>query len=243
MRSSVLALSAALTLISSIASAQEGSDLEQPQAAAVERLQEYVRVDTINPPGNETRGAEFFARIFDQAGIAYEQAESAPGRGNIWARLEGGDEPALMLLHHMDVVPADAEHWTTDPLGGELRDGFIYGRGTLDDKLDGIVHLQTFLALHAAGKPLDRDVIFMATADEEAGGFYGAGWLVENRPDSFEGVGLILNEGGSGSISGEGEDAKISFEVEVTQKVPLWLKLIAEDEPGHGSMPRVTIIL
>ena len=126
------------------------------------------------------------------------------------------------------------------PLGGELRDGFVYGRGTLDDKLDGIVHLQAFLALHAAGKTLDRDVVFMATADEEAGGFYGAGWLVENLPESFAGVGLILNEGGSGSLSGEGDDAKISFEVEVTQKVPLWLKLIAEDEPGHGSMPRVT---
>jgi acetylornithine deacetylase/succinyl-diaminopimelate desuccinylase-like protein len=239
MHSNVLPLFAALALASTLAGAQAPS-VEQLQEQAIERLQEYVRVDTTNPPGNETRGSEFFARIFDQAGIAYERAESAPGRGNIWARLEGGDEPALMLLHHMDVVPADIEHWSTDPLGGELRDGFIYGRGTLDDKLDGIVHLQAFLALHAAGKPLDRDVVFMATADEEAGGFFGAGWLVENRPESFEGVGLILNEGGSGAITGEGDDAKISFEIEVTQKVPLWLKLIAEDEPGHGSMPRVT---
>lgn len=240
MRLKVLALLTVSTLIPSISGAQSPDHLDDLQEQAVERLQEYVRIDTINPPGNETRGAEFFADIFDRAGIKYEVAESAPGRGNIWARLEGGDEPALLLIHHMDVVPADAEHWSTDPLSGELRDGFVYGRGALDDKLDGIVHLQVFLALHAAGKPLDRDVIFMATADEEAGGFYGAGWLVENRPDSFEGVGLILNEGGSGSITGEGADARISFEVEVTQKVPLWLKLIAEDEPGHGSMPRVT---
>jgi len=218
------------------------------QDQAVERLQEYIRVDTINPPGNETRGVEFFARIFDAAGIAYDTAESAPGRGNIWARLEGGDQPTLMLLHHIDVVPADMEHWTTDPLSGEVRDGFVYGRGTLDTKALGIHHLQTFLALHASDRPLNRDVIFMATADEEAGGFYGAGWLVENRPESFDGVGLILNEGGGGSVLGEeptdtadiSADTTIAFEVEVTQKVPWWLAVTAVDEPGHGSRPRVT---
>lgn len=210
-------------------------------SVAVQRLQEYVRVDTVNPPGNETRGAEFFAGIFERAGIAYETVESAPGRGNVWARLEGGDEPAIVLLHHMDVVPANEEHWTTDPLGGEIRDGFLYGRGTLDTKTSGILHLEALLALHASGRPLNRDVIFMGTADEEAGGFYGAGWLAENRPQLFADVGFILNEGGGGSVA-TGPDGRsaIRFEVEVTQKVPLWLRLVAVDEPGHGSMPRVT---
>jgi len=227
---------------------QNPTDLAALQDQAIERLQEYVRIDTINPPGNETRGVEFFARIFEAAGINFWKAESAPGRGNIWARLEGGDQPALILLHHMDVVPADVAHWSTDPLSGEIRDGFVYGRGTLDTKTLGIQHLQAFLALHASGLPLNRDVIFMATADEEAGGFYGAGWLAENRPEIFDGVGLILNEGGGGSVLGDenadttdiGADTTVAFGVEVTQKVPWWLRLTAVDQPGHGSMPRVT---
>lgn len=227
---------------------QEQAAMTALQDQAVERLIEYVRVDTINPPGNEDRGVAFFQRIFDDAGIPYETAESAPGRGNIWARLEGGDAPALILLHHLDVVPADTEHWTVDPLSGDIRDGFIYGRGTLDTKTLGIQHLQAFLALHASRRALNRDVIFMATADEEAGGFYGAGWLAENRPELFDGVGLILNEGGGGTVLGDepadtsdiAADLTIAFEVEVTQKVPWWLQVTAVDEPGHGSTPRVT---
>jgi acetylornithine deacetylase/succinyl-diaminopimelate desuccinylase-like protein len=203
--------------------------------AAAGRLSEYIRVNTQNPPGNETRGAEFFAAIFDDAGVAYETAESAPGRGNIWARLEGGDAPALVLLNPMDVVPADLRYWSANPFGGAIRDGHIYGRGALDMKSLGIVQLQAFLALHASGARLNRDVIFVATADEEAGGSYGAGWLVENRPEIFEGVGYLLNEGGGGTTIGE----DTVFSVELTQKVPLWLRLIAHGNPGHGSAPQV----
>lgn len=214
---------------------QEAVEMVALQDQAVERLRQYVRVDTINPPGNETRGVEFLAAILEAEGIEYETAESAPGRGNIWARIEGGDAPGLVLLHHIDVVPADAEHWSTDPLGAEERDGYLYGRGTMDTKTLGILHLQAFLALHRSGIVPDRDVVFMATADEEAGGFYGVGWLVENRPELFEGIGLVLNEGGGGVIEGD----RRTFSIEVTQKVPLWLRLVAEGAPGHGSMPRV----
>ena len=203
---------------------------------AVEWLQEYIRVDTVNPPGNEYRAVEFFARLFEAEGIAYETAESAPGRGNIWARLEGGDEPALMLLQHSDVVPADLNYWTTDPLSGELRDGYILGRGARDMKGTGISHLAAFVSLHRAGLPLNRDVIFVASADEEAGGEFGVGWLIENRPEIFAGVGLLLNEGGSGGRTGD----DVVFGVEVTQKVPVWLRLTAVDVPGHGSSPRTT---
>ena len=211
-------------------------DLEALQDEAVGWLQDYIRINTINPPGNETRGARFFAEIFDAEGIEYETAESAPGRGNIWARLEGGDAPGIVLLHHMDVVPADERFWSTDPLSGELRDGYIYGRGALDTKTSGILHLATFLALHRSGTPLSRDVVFMATADEEAGGFFGAGWLVENRPELFEDVGFLLNEGGGGSVV----DDRVLFGLEVTQKVPYWLRLTTTGEPGHGSRPLVS---
>ena len=201
---------------------------------APERLAAYLRVDTVNPPGNESRGVAYLKGLLDQAGIPSSSAESAPGRGNLWARLEGGDEPALILLHHIDVVPADARYWKTDPLGGVIEDGYIIGRGALDMKGAGIMQLQAFLALHAAGVPLRRDVVLVATADEEAGGAYGAGWLLEHHPEVFEGAGYLLNEGGNGMLLGE----QLIFSVEVTQKVPLWLRLTARGNPGHGSAPQ-----
>ena len=177
---------------------------------------------------------QFFKAIFDAEGIPFETAESAPGRGNIWARLKGGDQPALMLLHHMDVVPANKASWQTDPFSGEIKNGYIYGRGALDTKSSGILHLAAFVALHRAKTPLNRDVIFMATADEEAGGFFGAGWLVKHRPELFKNVGFVLNEGGEGEVQG----GRTQFGIEVTQKVPYWLHLKAVGEPGHGSTPR-----
>lgn len=199
-------------------------------------LQDYIQVDTINPPGNETRAVEFIARILEAEGIPYQTAESAPGRGNLWARLEGGDAPALVMLQHTDVVPADEKYWTTAPLSGEIRDGYLWGRGTLDMKGTGMSHLATFISLHRAGVPLNRDVILVASADEEAGGMYGAGWLVEHHPEIFQDVGLLINEGGSG----EQREKELLFQVEVTQKVPVWLRLTAVDTPGHGSMPNPT---
>ena len=203
---------------------------------AVPRLQGYLQIDTTNPPGNESRGVAYLAGLLDEAGIAYETVESAPGRGNIWARLEGGNEPALVLLHHIDVVPADAAYWRSPPLSGEVSDGYVHGRGAVDTKGLGIAQLQAFLALHESGRRLNRDVIYMATADEEAGGLFGAGWLLENRPEIFAGVGYLINEGGSGQLL----DDTPAFSIEVTQKVPLWLRLTATDVPGHGSSPRVT---
>lgn len=213
-----------------------GARASEFAAAAPERLAAYLRIDTINPPGNESRGVAFLAAVLQEAGIDYQTAESAPGRGNLWARLEGGDAPALVLLHHIDVVPADPRYWTTDPLGGEIRDGYVWGRGALDMKGTGIMQLQAFLALHAAGRPLRRDVILVATADEEAGGRYGAGWLLEHHPEIFANAGFLLNEGGSGGRVGE----QLVFNVEVTQKVPLWLRLTARGNPGHGSTPQAT---
>ena len=203
---------------------------------SVNWLRQYLSIDTVNPPGNESRGVAFLANILEQADIPFETAESAPSRGNIGARLKGGDEPALILLHHIDVVPADAKYWDVPPLSGEIRNDYIYGRGAIDTKGLGIAQLSSFLALKDSGQKLNRDVIFMATADEEAGGFYGAGWLLENRPEIFEGVGYLVNEGGSAMLL----DDIPAFNIEVTQKVPLWLRLTATDIPGHGSAPRVT---
>jgi acetylornithine deacetylase/succinyl-diaminopimelate desuccinylase-like protein len=210
------------------------TNLERLQDEAVERLQAYVRIDTVNPPGNESRGVEYLAQLLSSAGIKYETAESAPGRSNLWARLEGGPGKALVLLHHIDVVPADPRFWTAAPFGGEIRDGYLYGRGTVDMKSLGIFGLQAFIELHRAGKTLNRPVLFVATADEEAGGEFGAGWLLQNRPEIFADAGLLLNEGGSGMASG----SRQILSVEVAQRVPLWLRLTVTDRPGHGSAPR-----
>jgi acetylornithine deacetylase/succinyl-diaminopimelate desuccinylase-like protein len=232
----VLTALAAVTLLPMTAAAQQ-VDLGALEDEAVGYLQAYLRLDTQNPPGNEILGARFFAEIFEREGIAYHIEESAPGRANIWARLEGGDEPALMLLHHMDVVPADPRYWEDDPLSGALKDdGYIYGRGALDTKTSGILHLAAFLAMHRSGIALERDVVFMATADEEAGGAYGAGWVVANHPEAFEGVEYLINEGGGGEQVGD----KIQFGIEVTQKVPYWIHLKTVGEPGHGSRPRTS---
>ena len=144
---------------------------------AVGWLQNYIQIDTINPPGNEYRAVDFLAEIFEAEGIEYQTAESAPGRGNIWARLEGGNEPGLILLQHSDVVPADEEFWTIPVLSGAIRDGVILGRGARDMKGLGTLQLATFIALHRSGVELNRDVVFLATADEEAGGCLGLAGL------------------------------------------------------------------
>jgi acetylornithine deacetylase/succinyl-diaminopimelate desuccinylase-like protein len=231
-RSALIAL--ALSLSASCAAAQQTIDVAKLQTEAVQRTREYIRINTTNPPGNEVATMRWFAKIFKQEGIPFDTAVSAPGRGNIWARIKGGSEPALVLLHHMDVVPADPKYWDTDPFAATTKDSVIYGRGALDTKSLGVMELEAFLALHRAEVPLDRDVIFIATADEEAGGNFGAGWVVKNHPEAFKGAGLVLNEGGGGDIE---EGGRIQFAIEVTQKTPYWIKLTSVGKPGHGSTP------
>ena len=231
--SSLLRASAA-TLIATSAGAQQGIDVAALQREAVQRTREYIRINTTNPPGNEVESMRWLARILAHEGIPFDTATSAPGRGNIWARLKGGSAPALVLLHHMDVVPADPKYWSADPFAATTKDSVIFGRGALDTKTLGVVQLEAFLALKRAKVPLDRDVIFMATADEEAGGNFGAGWIATHHPEAFRGAGLLLNEGGESSLDADG---RMSFAIEVTQKTPLWLELTAVGRPGHGSTP------
>ena len=126
-------------------------------------------------------------------------------------------------MHHSDVVPANEEYWDFDPLSGDIVDGYIQGRGALDMKGLGVAHLANFLKLHRSDKKLNRDIIFIAAADEESGGAFGMGWLVQNRPEVFEGAALLLNEGGSGFRSKDG----VVFSIEVTQKIPVWLTSMA----------------
>jgi acetylornithine deacetylase/succinyl-diaminopimelate desuccinylase-like protein len=223
-----------------VASGASSEELDWPalEREAVGLTSRYLQVDTTNPPGNETRGAAFFEALFEKAGIESRVFESAPGRGNIVARLPGdGSRPSVVLMHHMDVVPADARFWQEDPFGGRSRDGEIWGRGALDTKTAGIAHAMTMLALVRAEKVLGGDVVFLGVADEEAGGRMGAGFMVEEHFELFANAGVVLNEGGWISADDAGEAR--SWDVETAQKTPFWLRLTATGRPGHGSMPLV----
>ena len=204
---------------------------------ALSALAEYLRIDTTNPPGNEIKAAQFFKAIFEREGIEAQVFESAPGRGNIYARLKGdGSKKAIVLLNHMDVVPADRGYWSVDPFSGITKDGHLWGRGALDMKGMGIVELMAMLALKRQGMPLKADVIFLGTADEEAGGAMGAGFIVKEHFDLIMDAGVVLNEFGGILVA---DDGKVRYYTAYpAEKTPLWLKLIATGPPGHGSGPR-----
>ncbi|HVR44196.1 MAG TPA: M20/M25/M40 family metallo-hydrolase [Thermoanaerobaculia bacterium] len=163
----------------------------------IELLREYIRIDTSNPPGNELAGAEFLARELREAGIEAEIIESAPGRANLHARIPGRRRgEGLLLLHHIDVVPAGPEGWTVPPFAADVKRNMVWGRGALDMKSIGIAHLVAFTELARSGRVPERDLVLLATADEEAGGHLGMGWLIRNRPDVIEGVRYAITEGG-----------------------------------------------
>lgn len=203
---------------------------------AVALLRRYIQIDTTNPPGNEIKAAQFFKQIFDREGIETRIIESAPGRASIYARLRGtGAKKAVVLLNHMDVVPADAKLWKEPPFSGLSKDGYIWGRGALDMKGPAIVELMSVILMKRRNVPLPGDIIFLGTADEEAGGALGAGFLLEKHPELFENVGLVLNEGGGIRLGDDGRARYYS--VGVAEKTPLWLRLTASGAPGHGSTP------
>ena len=202
---------------------------------AADLLSQYIRIDTTNPPGNETPAARFLAGVLTGAGIEAEVAEGFPGRGNVYARRPGsGDGGAIILLHHMDVVPADAAEWSVPPFAGVVRDGFVYGRGALDCKGVGIAALMATLLLERHHQDLNLDVIFLGTADEETGGTQGAGWVTGNRPAWFQGATSLLNEGDHIHLD---EGKRPVAHLAVAEKTPCWLRLTARGQGGHGSAP------
>lgn len=204
---------------------------------AIHHLQEYLRIDTVNPPGNEMEGVKFFKRTFDVEAIPSLIFEPSPGRGNLLATLKGdGKKKPVLLLNHMDVVPVEKEQWSVDPFAGIIRDGYLYGRGALDDKSMGIVEMMALLILKREKVPLARDVLFFATADEETGGNWGVEWAIENIPLLRESE-YALNEGSYIILNEDG--AADRYEISNGQKVLFQLQLKTRGTSGHGSMPRL----
>jgi len=166
-------------------------------------LQQYVSINTSNPPGNESAGARFLQQTLRERGINSELIESTAGRGNLYARVRGRRSgEGLMLLHHIDVVGADATTWKKPPFEARIELNEMWGRGTLDMKGIGICHLEAFSGIVRRGVP-ERDVVFLATADEEHSTGHGMEWLLANRPEIFEGIRYVLTEGGLTEVIGE----------------------------------------
>jgi acetylornithine deacetylase/succinyl-diaminopimelate desuccinylase-like protein len=210
--------------------------LRQYSDLAEDWMQQYLRVDTTNPPGNEMRGAEFFKKILDDEGIENRVFEVAPGRGDLWARIPhttADSKRPIILLNHMDVVTSDASHWKVPPFSGELRDGYIWGRGAQDMKDEGLAQLVVMVMLKREKVALDRDVIFLAVADEEAEG-KGTDWFTKNQRDLLGNAAFLINEGGENLL----ENGKVKYVgVDVGEKTSYWLRVVAHGRPGHGSRP------
>ncbi len=203
---------------------------------AVDILCSYIRIDTSNPPGNEVAACEFLGGILQREGIPFETFDAGGGRVSLRAVLRGdGSKRPFMLLNHTDVVPVQREYWDEDPFSGLIKDGHIWGRGALDMKGLGVAQLITFLALNRRQVPLARDLVFFAMADEEAGSEFGMRWLDRNHPESLDAE-FVINEGGGGTTELFGIERPV-YNVAVAEKGPVWLRLVAEGAPGHGSVP------
>ena len=231
----ILTVALTIVVLNGVARAQDGGiDWPRYQDMAVDLMQQYLRINTSNPPGNELAAARFFKQIFDQDGIQNEIFEYKPGRANIIARLKGnGSKRPIILLSHTDVVTAEPSAWQVDPFSGVIKNDAIWGRGALDMKGEGLLHLMTMILLKQQGASLSRDVIFLGTADEEVND-EGSLWMIANKAELFKDAEYLLTEGGDNML--EGGAVKI-VGVDVAEKAPFWLRLTATGLPGHGSRP------
>ena len=201
-------------------------------------LADLIRINTTNPPGNELAAAKYVAGILQKEGIRNEVLEVAPGRGVVVGRLQAGPLPdaanALLLVAHLDVVGVDASKWTVDPFAAVVRDGYLYGRGSIDDKGMLAANLATIVALKRSAARLSRDIIFLATADEEQGGAASIKLVIEKYWDKIA-CAYAINEGGRVML----KDGKVQYVgIQTSEKVPYNVTVTATGTSGHASIPR-----
>jgi len=210
---------------------------EAVEQEAARLLSRYIQFDTTNPPGNEAPAIKFLADTLRRRGFAPQILESAPGRANLIVRLPGAGEatsPPCLLYAHADVVPATPADWNVPPFEGRIQDGFVWGRGALDNKGLGIIFLQALWLLKQHGPPPNRDIILLIAADEEASGQYGVSWLLKHHPDLLQAE-YVWDEGGMG-LQQAGENL---YHIAIAEKIALTVKLVAHGRPGHASIPRI----
>jgi acetylornithine deacetylase/succinyl-diaminopimelate desuccinylase-like protein len=208
--------------------------LKEVEEEVTNFLSDLIRINTTNPPGNETEAAKYLAEHLSREGFKCELFESAPERGSVITRLKGnGEKTSLLLLSHLDVVAADAKEWSVDPFSGVVKDGFVWGRGALDMKGMTAIEVMTMKLLKRNDVKFKGDVILAATADEEKGGLAGADYLLRNYPEKIR-ADYVLNEGGGLAIPTQKRNV---YTVQTAEKGILWFKVKAKGAPGHGSMP------
>jgi acetylornithine deacetylase/succinyl-diaminopimelate desuccinylase-like protein len=204
------------------------------EAETVERLQALLRFDTVNPPGNELPLAKDLAEVLEGEGIETQLLEPSPGRAAVIARLKGnGSERPVMLMAHMDVVDVERDKWSCDPFAGVVKDGYVYGRGAIDDKGMLACNLMCMLELKRAGAELARDVIFLATSDEEAGGEDGIKWVVSEHSDLIDAE-FAINEGGRTRIV---EGGRRYLAIQTAEKISHAVRVTARGPAGHAAIP------
>lgn len=205
------------------------------QDEAVSLFQDLIRINTSNPPGNEILAANYLKKIFDEAGVPSNVYESAPGRGNLIARLKGdGKEKPLLLLGHLDVVGVERDHWTVDPFGAEIKNGRIYGRGASDMKALVAAEVMALLWAKRSQLPLHRDLIFAGVSDEESSGKYGIQFLINKHWPEIDAE-FSFNEGGRGRPSAR--TGKVEWVgIQTTEKRPYNLRLVAHGTSAHASL-------
>ena len=206
------------------------------QDEAVLHLQNLLRCDTQSPPGNERIAAEYIAGVLRDEGIEPALLEAAPGRVSLVARL-AAEHPTgrpVVLMGHVDVVTVERDKWERDPFGGEIIEGYVWGRGAVDMKGQVAAELAAFLHVKRSGIPLNRDVIFVAFADEEAGGTYGADWVWKHHRDLVDAE-FAINEGGGNPVEIAG---RLFYTCQAGEKGGTRLKMTVRGEPGHASVPQ-----
>jgi acetylornithine deacetylase/succinyl-diaminopimelate desuccinylase-like protein len=214
----------------------EQIDWAAVEAEAAGLLSRYIQFDTTNPPGNELAAVEFLADILSERGFDPQVLLAAPGRANLVVRLKSrANNPAspCLLYAHADVVPADPAGWSIPPFAGAIRDGFVWGRGALDNKGLGVIFLQALTLLKQFCPSLNRDIILLIAADEEVAGEYGAAWLLDHYPDLVKAE-YVWDEGGMGVWQSD----RYFYYVAIAEKTALTVKLIAQGTAGHASVPQ-----
>ena len=211
-------------------------DWKSLQPEILEHYSNLIRIDTSSPPGNETKAAEYVKKVLEREGIPAQIYELEPGRGNVLARLKGnGSKKPILLMGHLDVVGVQKEKWTVDPFAALRKDGYIYGRGSIDDKDKVTTVLMVALLLKRLKVPLERDVILLGEAGEEGGANVGIGFMVNQHWDEIAGE-FAITEGGTMTS----RDGKVrTVEIAATEKVPRGVRLVAHGQAGHGSKPRL----
>ncbi len=214
-----------------------GVDWGKQQAETLRHYRTLVQIDTSSPPGNEVKAVEYLKKVIEAEGIATRTFALDPNRPNLVARLKGnGSKRPLLILAHTDVVGVQREKWPVDPFGAVMKDGYIWGRGTIDDKDKLTAILMSFLLLKRTGAPLDRDVIFLAESGEEADTTgVGIQFMVDRHFDEIDAE-FAITEGGGATL----ENGRVrSVQIGTTEKVPKRVRLVANGTSGHGSVPRL----